>query len=150
MLEITQKNPNIVEIYTDGACSGNPGKGGWGAVLLYKEHKKEISGAQSETTNNQMELKAVIEALKTLKRRSQIIVYTDSIYVKDGITKWMFNWKKNGYRGANKKPIKNLELWQELDQLNSLHEVEYKWVKGHSGNKYNDLADQLAVKAIIR
>lgn len=150
MLEITDKNPNIVEIYTDGACSGNPGKGGWGAVLLYKEHKKEISGAQSETTNNQMELKAVIEALKTLKRRSQIIVYTDSIYVKDGITKWMFNWKKNGYRGANKKPIKNLELWQELDQLNSLHEVEYKWVKGHSGNKYNDLADQLAVKAIIR
>ena len=141
---------NIVEIYTDGACSGNPGAGGWGAVLLYKEHKKEISGFQKDTTNNQMELKAVIEALKSLKKTSEIIVYTDSIYVKDGITKWIFNWKKNGYRSANKKPIKNVELWQELDQLNSQHQIEYKWIKGHSGNKYNEIADQLAVKAIIR
>lgn len=139
---------DIIEIYTDGACSGNPGAGGWGAVLLYKEHKKEISGGQKDTTNNQMELKAVIEGLKALKRSSKIIVYTDSTYVKNGITGWIFNWKKNGWRSANRKPVKNVELWQELDTLNAKHDVEYKWVKGHSGNKYNDIADQLAVKAV--
>jgi len=149
MLE-SANNKNIVEIYTDGACSGNPGAGGWGAILLYKEHKKEISGSQANTTNNQMELKAVIEALKSLKKPSQIIIYTDSVYVKDGITKWIINWRKNGYRNANKKPIKNLELWQELDSLNSLHQIEYKWIKGHSGNKYNEIADQLAVSAVLR
>lgn len=145
-----QEEQNIVEIYTDGACSGNPGNGGWGAVLLYKAHKKEISGAKDNTTNNQMELKAVIESLKILKRTSKIIIYTDSIYVKDGITKWIFNWKRNGWKGANKNPIKNMELWQELSDLVINHEIEWRWIKGHSGNKYNEIADQLAVKAINR
>ena len=139
---------NIVEIYTDGACKGNPGPGGWGAVLLYKNHQKEISGFQKETTNNQMELLAVIEALKILKKESQIIIYTDSVYVKDGITKWILNWKKNGWKNSQKKPVKNMELWQELDELNSKHQIEWKWVKGHSDNKYNEIADQLAVNAI--
>ncbi len=139
---------NLIEIYTDGACSGNPGPGGWGAVLLYKEHKKEISGSKKDTTNNQMELKAVIEALKALKKTSKVIIYTDSTYVKDGITKWIFNWKKNGWKSANKKPIKNIEFWQELDKESAKHEIEWKWVKGHSGNKYNEIADQLAVSAI--
>jgi ribonuclease HI len=135
-------------IYTDGACSGNPGKGGWGAVLLYKEHKKEISGFNPQTTNNQMELQAVIEALKIVKKSSPIIIYTDSVYVKDGITKWIFNWKKNGWRTANKKPVKNLEFWQELDLLVANHKIDWRWVKGHSGDKYNEIADQLAVNAI--
>lgn len=143
-------NKNIIEIYTDGACSGNPGPGGWGAVLLYKGHEKEISGSQKDTTNNQMELKAVIEALKILKRPSDIIIYTDSVYSKDGITKWIFNWKKNGWKTANKKPIKNIELWKELDELSAKHQIEWKWVKGHSGNKYNEIADQLAVNAVDR
>jgi ribonuclease HI len=138
----------IIKIYTDGACSGNPGKGGWGAVLLYKEHKKEISGYNPQTTNNQMELMAVIEALKLLKRKSQVVIYTDSVYVKDGITKWIFNWKKNGWKNSKKELVKNLELWQELDLQAAEHQVAWQWVKGHSGDKYNDLADSLAVNAI--
>jgi len=138
----------VIEIYTDGACSGNPGKGGWGAILLYREHKKEISGYLAHTTNNQMELMAVIEALKIVKKTIEIIIYTDSVYVKDGITKWIINWKKNGWKTANKKPVKNLELWQELDSLAANHQITWKWVKGHSGNKYNEIADQLAVNAI--
>jgi len=138
----------VIEIYTDGACSGNPGKGGWGAILLYCEHKKEISGYLAHTTNNQMELMAVIEALKIVKKTIEIIIYTDSVYVKDGITKWIINWKKNGWKTANKKPVKNLELWQELDSLAANHQITWKWVKGHSGNKYNEIADQLAVNAI--
>lgn len=142
-------NKDIIEIYTDGACSGNPGKGGWGAVLLYKEHKKEISGFQEETTNNQMELMAVIESLKTIKKPIKIIIHTDSTYVKDGITKWIFNWKKNGWKTANKKPVKNYELWQDLDEIAKKYEIEWKWVKGHSGNKYNEIADELARNAII-
>lgn len=139
---------DIIEIYTDGACSGNPGKGGWGAILLYKEHQKEISGFKAETTNNQMELQSVIESLKLIKKPAPIIVYTDSVYVKDGITKWIFGWKKNGWKTANKQPVKNLELWQELDALTANHQITWKWVKGHSGNKYNEIADQLAVNAI--
>jgi ribonuclease HI len=150
MSDKIMNNKNIIEIYTDGACSGNPGPGGWGAVLLYKGHEKEISGSQKDTTNNQMELKAVIEALKILKRPSDIIIYTDSVYSKDGITKWIFNWKKNGWKTANKKPIKNIELWKELDELSAKHQIEWKWVKGHSGNKYNEIADQLAVNAVDR
>ncbi len=141
-------NQEIIHIYTDGACSGNPGKGGWGAVLLYREHKKEISGFNAQTTNNQMELVAVIEALKIVKKNLEIVIYTDSVYVKDGITKWIFNWKNNGWKTANKKPVKNLELWQELDLLVVNHQITWKWVKGHSGNKYNEIADQLAVNAI--
>ncbi|MES2677580.1 MAG: ribonuclease HI [Pseudomonadota bacterium] len=139
---------DIIEIYTDGACSGNPGKGGWGAVLLYREHKKEISGFQPETTNNQMELMAVIEALKIVKKSLQIIIHTDSKYVQDGITKWILNWKKNGWKTAKKQPVKNDQLWKELDSLVAEHQIIWKWVKGHSGNKYNDIADQLAVDAI--
>lgn len=139
-----------IEIYTDGACSGNPGKGGWGAILLYLEHKKEISGFKEETTNNQMELMAVIESLKIIKKPSKIIIHTDSKYVQDGITQWIFNWKKNGWKTAKKQPVKNDQLWKELDSLVAQHQITWKWVKGHSGNKYNDIADQLAVNAIKR
>jgi len=138
---------NIVKIYSDGACSGNPGPGGWAAVLLYKEHKKEIFGSQKDTTNNQMELKAAIESLKILKKSSNIEFYTDSTYVKDGITKWIFSWKKNNWRNSKKQPVKNVELWQELDKLVVNHEIEWHWVKGHSGDTYNDLADKLAYEA---
>jgi len=137
-----------IKIYTDGACSGNPGPGGWGAILLYKEHKKEISGGQKGTTNNQMEMTAVTEALKTLKKESEITIYTDSKYVMDGITKWIFNWKKNGWKSANRKPIKNVEFWQDLDTEVKKHKIEWVWVKGHSGNHYNELVDELARLAV--
>lgn len=137
-----------IEIYTDGACSGNPGKGGWGAILMYKEHKKEISGFKVETTNNQMEITAVIEALKILKKPSQVVVYSDSKYVIDGITKWIFSWQKNNWKGTNKKPIKNVELWQDLQKEVLKHEINWVWVKGHDGNKYNEIADELARNAI--
>jgi ribonuclease HI len=135
---------SIVEIYSDGACLGNPGRGGWGAVLLYKGHEKKISGGERETTNNRMELKAVIEALKALKRSSEVVVYTDSKYVQNGITEWIFGWKKNNWRSASKKPIKNVDLWQELDFEALKHNIEWKWVKGHNGNHYNEIADVLA------
>jgi ribonuclease HI len=131
-------------IYTDGACSGNPGVGGWGAILMYNKHEKKISGGNKETTNNQMEIRAVIEALKIIKKPSEIIINTDSKYVMDGITKWIFGWKKNGWRTADRKAVKNSELWQELDQEVSRHKIEWRWVKGHSGDKYNDIADELA------
>jgi ribonuclease HI len=138
----------VIEIYTDGSCLGNPGPGGWGAVLLYKEHKKEISGANNATTNNRMEMQAVVEALKIIKKESaKIIIYTDSQYVKDGINKWIFSWKKNGWRNANRKLIKNVDLWQELDLEVSKHQIEWVWVKGHSGNHYNEIVDELARKA---
>ncbi len=136
-----------IEIYTDGACLGNPGRGGWGAVLLYKEHYKEISGSEAHSTNNRMELKAVIEGLKTLKKLSEATVYTDSKYVMDGSTKWMFNWKKNGWKGSDKKPVKNIDLWQELDAELTKHKIKWVWVKGHSGNKYNEVVDTLARNA---
>lgn len=139
---------DLIEIYSDGACSGNPGPGGWGAILLYKGHKKEISGYQKNTTNNQMELMAVIEALKCLKKASDAKIYTDSKYVMDGITKWIFNWKKNNWRSANKKPVKNVELWQSLDVEVKKHKLDWVWVKGHSGNHYNELVDELARNAI--
>ena len=133
-----------IEIYTDGACLGNPGPGGWGAILLYKEHRKEISGGEIDSTNNRMEMRAVIEALKTLKKATEVTIYTDSKYVMDGITKWIFNWKKNGWRTADKKPLKNLELWQELDLEVAKHKIKWVWVKGHSGNHFNELVDELA------
>lgn len=141
-------NADKIKIYTDGACSKNPGKGGYGAVLLYKNHEKRISGFVEETTNNQMELKAVIEALKIIKKSSKIIIYTDSKYVQNGICKWIHSWKKNGWKSANKKPVKNIEFWQELDFIASKHEIDWQWVKGHSGNKYNEIADELATNAI--
>ena len=137
-----------VVIYTDGACSGNPGPGGWGAVLLCPPHLKEISGFSPSSTNNIMELTAAIEALKLVKEGYEVEIFTDSKYVMDGITSWVINWKKNNWINSTKKPVKNKELWQELDRLNLLYKPSWKWVKGHSGDKYNDLADQLAVEAI--
>ena len=147
MLNSNSSQEKII-IYTDGACSGNPGVGGWGAILMFKESEKKISGGSKDTTNNQMEIRAVIEALKIIKRPSQIIVNTDSKYVMDGITKWIKGWKKNGWRTADRKPVKNNELWQELDIEVSKHKIEWRWVKGHSGDKYNDIADELAREAI--
>lgn len=137
-----------VIIYTDGACSKNPGVGGWGAVLLYGEAQKQISGKEEMTTNNRMELQAVIQALKILKRSCEVELYTDSKYVQQGISTWIHNWKKNGWRTADKKPIKNQDLWQELDEQSKRHQVNWKWVKGHSDNEYNNLADKLATEAI--
>ncbi|MDA7705313.1 ribonuclease HI [Rickettsiales bacterium] len=140
-------NAEIIKIYTDGACSGNPGKGGWGAILLYNDKEKRINGFDPDTTNNRMELKAVIEALKIIKKNIKIQIYTDSSYVKDGITKWIFNWKKNGWKNSKKQEVKNANLWQELDALVQQYDVEFFWVKGHSGDKYNEIADELARNA---
>ena len=141
---------NKIKIYTDGACSGNPGKGGWGAVLIYSNKDKEecLSGADKLTTNNKMELTATIESLKSIIKPSQIELYTDSQYVKNGISSWIINWKNNGWKTANKKPVSNKELWIELDKIVQFHNVTWFWIKGHSGNHYNEIADQLAVKAM--
>jgi len=139
---------SVLEVYTDGACRGNPGAGGWGAILKYENKIKEINGFSKETTNNIMELSAVIKALKELNRPCDIIITTDSNYVKDGITKWIHNWKKNGWKTANKKPVKNKELWLELDALVMEHKIKWKWIKGHSGHPENERADQLANQAI--
>lgn len=139
---------SVITIYTDGACSGNPGKGGWGAVILKEEEEIHLSGFEPLTTNNQMELTATIEALKSITKTSNIHLYTDSQYVKNGINQWIFNWKKNGWMTANKKAVANKELWIELDRCVDSHKVEWFWVKGHSGNHYNEIADKLAVDAI--
>jgi ribonuclease HI len=136
-----------VKIYTDGSCLGNPGRGGWGAILIYKEHQKKISGSEKETTNNRMELKAIIESLKILKKSAKIVLHTDSKYAMDGITKWIFSWKKNGWRTANRKLVKNSDLWQELDLEVVKHQIEWVWVKGHAGNHFNEIVDELARKA---
>ena len=136
----------IVQIYTDGACSGNPGPGGWGAVLIYGEHQKEISGGAAETTNNRMELTAVIEALSLLKRPCKIVLTTDSKYVVDSVTKgWVYGWKKRGWKKGDGKPALNPELWQKLLPLLEMHDVEFVWVKGHAGHEYNELCDKMAV-----
>ena len=137
------------KIYTDGACSGNPGPGGWGAVIFDNDNNQtNISGKEKNTTNNRMEILAAIMALKKIKSNSQITIYTDSTYVKNGITEWMFNWKKNDWKTASKKPVKNKDLWIKLDKLCEKNKVSWKWVKGHATNKYNNLADQLATSAI--
>ena len=137
------------KIYTDGACSGNPGPGGWGAVIFDNDNNQtNISGKEKNTTNNRMEILAAIMALKKIKSNSQITIYTDSTYVKNGITEWMFNWKKNDWKTASKKPVKNKDLWIKLDKLCEKNKVSWKWVKGHGTNKYNNLADQLATSAI--
>ncbi len=133
-----------VQIWTDGACSGNPGPGGWGAVLIYNGTEKELSGGAAETTNNRMELTAAIEALNALKRPCAIDLHTDSQYVKGGITGWIFGWKKNGWKTADKKPVKNVDLWQQLDAALQRHDVAWHWVKGHAGNEANEKADLLA------
>ncbi len=139
---------NKVEIFTDGACKGNPGPGGWGAILRYGTTEKEIYGASKNTTNNIMELTAVIESLKNLKKPCELIITTDSKYVKNGITEWIHNWKKNGWRTAAKKEVKNKELWIELDSLIQIHSISWYWVKGHSGHPENERADLLANVAI--
>ena len=133
-----------VKIYTDGACSGNPGPGGWGALMLYKDEEKEICGGEFETTNNRMEMIAAINALKALKRSSPVKIHTDSKYLMDGITKWIQKWRANGWRTTARKPVKNADLWQELEVLLESHDVEWAWVKGHSGHPENERADALA------
>ena len=133
-----------VRAYTDGACSGNPGPGGWGVVLQFGDHERELKGGESDTTNNRMELTAAIEALKALKEPCHIALTTDSTYVKDGITKWLSNWKRNGWKTAAKKPVKNQDLWQQLEDYVAQHTVEWLWVKGHSGHPENERADTLA------
>jgi ribonuclease HI len=138
----------VIDIWTDGACSGNPGPGGWGAVLRAGGHEKELSGAESATTNNRMELMATIEALNALKKPSVVRLHTDSKYVMDGVTKWIHGWKKNGWKTADKKPVKNEDLWRALDAANARHEVTWKWVKGHSDDEMNNRADELARGAI--
>jgi ribonuclease HI len=137
-----------VVIYTDGACKGNPGPGGWGAWMRWGAHEKELFGGERSTTNNRMELTAVIEALAALKRRSAVTVITDSVYVKDGITSWIHGWKKRGWRTADNKPVKNIELWQRLDGLVAQHDVQWKWVKGHAGDPGNERADALANRGV--
>ncbi|MFA7413260.1 MAG: ribonuclease HI [Rhizobium sp.] len=133
-----------VDIYTDGACSGNPGPGGWGAVLRYNGVEKELYGGEAETTNNRMELLAAISSLNALKHPCEIDLHTDSKYVMDGISKWIFGWRKNGWKTADKKPVKNAELWQALDEARSHHKVTWHWVKGHAGHPENERADELA------
>ncbi|MBO7555946.1 MAG: ribonuclease HI [Alphaproteobacteria bacterium] len=139
-----------IEIYTDGACSGNPGAGGWGALLRWKDVEKELSGAEKDTTNNRMEMTAVIQALQALKRPCNITLYTDSKYVMNGITEWLPNWKKNNWRTSNKKSaVKNVDLWQKIDELIAIHEIRWVWVKGHDGNPDNERVDSLARNAIL-
>lgn len=138
------RNDRTVTIYTDGACSGNPGPGGWGAVLIYNEHRKELSGGEVETTNNRMELLAAIEALNALKGDCVVDLHTDSTYVRNGITDWIKKWKSNGWRTANRKPVKNMDLWTSLEQARERHEISWHWVKGHAGHPENERADELA------
>ena len=137
-----------VEIFTDGACRGNPGPGGWGALLRFNCVERELYGGERETTNNRMELQAAIEGLKALKERCSVVLTTDSVYVRSGITEWLANWKKRGWKTAARKPVKNADLWQLLDEQNPRHQVEWKWVKGHSGHRENEIADQLANRGI--
>ena len=137
-----------VIIYADGACKGNPGLGGWGALLRFGPVEREIFGGEANTTNNRMELRAVIEALAVLSRNCKVIVYTDSSYVQKGISEWIHGWKRNGWRTADKKPVKNEDLWRQLDASVACHQVEFRWVKGHAGNEGNERADQLANRGV--
>lgn len=143
-----QQKYNVIEIFTDGACRGNPGPGGWGAILRYNKTEKYLNGAESLTTNNRMELTAVIKALEALKKSCAIKITTDSQYVRKGITEWLIQWKKRNWLTINKEPVKNIELWKQLDKITKQHEISWHWVKGHSGHRENELADQLANKAI--
>ncbi len=137
-----------VEIFTDGACRGNPGPGGWGVVLRYRGTQRTLHGGEQHTTNNRMELRAAIEGLKALKEPCAVTVTTDSVYVRDGISSWLANWKANGWKTAARKPVKNVDLWQQLDEQNQRHRVSWHWVKGHSGHPENELADGLANRGI--
>ena len=137
-------------IFTDGACRGNPGPGGWGALLKYGDTKKELSGGELETTNNRMEMMAAIKALESLNRPIQVELYTDSVYVKDGITKWIHGWKARNWKTANKKPVKNIDLWRRLERAMEPHLIDWHWIKGHAGHADNELVDELARNAIPR
>lgn len=143
-----KKEEPQVDIWTDGACKGNPGLGGWGALLRQGRHEKELCGGQADTTNNRMELLAVIEALKALKRRCIVVVHTDSQYVQKGMSEWLPNWKRRDWRTADKKPVKNADLWRELDVLVAQHDLSWRWVRGHAGDPGNERADQLANKGV--
>ncbi|QZA78033.1 ribonuclease HI [Deefgea tanakiae] len=138
----------MIEIYTDGACKGNPGPGGWGAYLKYGEHEKELFGGEAHTTNNRMELLGVISALAALTRTCEVTIHTDSQYVKNGIETWIHGWKKNGWKTAAKQPVKNEDLWKLLDEQVARHQVQWRWVKGHAGNPGNERADQLANRGV--
>lgn len=140
---------NIIEIFTDGACSGNPGPGGWGAILRWKGHEKELFGGEADTTNNRMELMAAIQALESLKRSSRVALYTDSTYVRDGIKSWIHGWKRNGWKTAAKKPVKNEDLWRRLDAATADHDIAWHWVKGHAGHPENERADELARQGAV-
>ncbi len=137
-----------VEVFTDGACRGNPGPGGWGVLLRFQARERELFGGEPETTNNRMELKAAIEGLRALREPCEVVLTTDSSYVRNGITNWLAGWKKNSWRTSSRKPVKNVDLWQELDQENARHKVEWHWVKGHSGHRENEIADRLANRGI--
>ena len=139
---------HLVTVFTDGACSGNPGPGGWGAILMSGGHRKELRGSEANTTNNRMELSAAIGALEALRKPSIVALHTDSNYLKDGITKWIFGWKRNGWKTADKKPVKNEDLWKRLDLALKTHTIEWHWVKGHAGHPENERADELARLAI--
>lgn len=145
-----ERHAPLVSVYTDGACSGNPGPGGWGAVLIYNDRRREISGSEPLTTNNRMELRAAIEALRRLKRPCRVELYTDSEYLRRGMSEWLSRWKKNGWRTADRKPVKNADLWQELDRLSQIHDVHWHWLRGHTGHGENERADALARAAIDR
>ena len=138
----------VVEVFTDGACRGNPGPGGWGAILRFKGKEKELYGGEAETTNNRMELTAAIRALESLNRSCNVVLTTDSQYVRQGITEWIHGWKKRGWKNSAKKPVKNDDLWRRLDELAAQHQVEWHWVKGHSGHEENERADELANRGI--
>jgi ribonuclease HI len=146
----SESNTNFVEIYTDGACKGNPGPGGWGALLRSGSSEKELFGGELNTTNNRMEMMAVIQALSALKRPCQVLLHLDSEYVRKGVTEWMKNWKARGWRTADKKPVKNEDLWRQMDELLAScgHQIEWRWVKGHAGNPGNERADSLANRGV--
>lgn len=146
--DATEESASVVEIWTDGACKGNPGPGGWGALLKYGEREREMFGGESSTTNNRMELTAVIEALRSLKRRCRVTVHTDSQYVQLGITQWLPNWIRRGWKTADRKPVKNADLWQALQAAAAAHDIEWRWVKGHAGHDGNERADELANRGV--
>ena len=146
---MADQDSDFIDIFTDGACSGNPGPGGWGAILRWRGTERELWGGEPNTTNNRMEMTAAIRAIEAVKRPVKIRLHTDSTYVKDGITKWIANWKKKGWKTANRKPVKNMDLWQFLDKAAARHEVEWHWVKGHAGHPENERADELARRGII-
>lgn len=139
---------DVIEAFTDGACRGNPGPGGWGVLLRFNDHEKRLCGGEAESTNNRMELMAVIQALESLNRECKVKVTSDSQYVLKGISEWMVNWKKRGWKTAAKKPVKNVDLWQRLDKAQENHDIEWAWIKGHSGHIENDIADELANQGI--